>query len=145
MIKEVELVAGTDLTATKAKTKKFLGNYDAFRLLVSSSFQPKVTQTYSVELTDFSGGEKGNPLDSFIIKQEAAKEKLDKMFRVLNSLESDHRVLLVSKYIDKRYRYDFEIMNFMGVAETRYYEILGDALIAFAFGYGKDLVVEVEE
>ncbi|MGX4645668.1 ArpU family phage packaging/lysis transcriptional regulator [Holzapfeliella sp. JNUCC 80] len=142
MIEELELIAGLDVYQTKVNTKKFLNSYKAFKTILSSKFEPKVTQTFSLELKSFGGSDNTSPIERHMIKQENAKEKLDMMFKALNSLETKYRVLLVLKYIDKRYTHDFEIMNHLGYADAQYYRLLTEALIHFAYAYNNGELVE---
>lgn len=102
--------------------------------LVSSSYEMKVTQTFSLELKTF-GNQNHNGIDDHLAKQEDALEELTPFIKAINCLNADEAHILHLKYLTKEPMMDFQIIDKLAYSDRHFYRMLNRALLSFAEAY----------
>lgn len=124
-----------DTEKTKANAKRKLREYPRWREVLGSSFEQKVTQTYTFDLRD-KNGSPSKPVERLAIRRVDAIAELDAIEHAVSSIfEAVHRRVLTEKFLTLLPPKDWEIYRELGYERSRFYDIVDAALLAFAEQY----------
>ncbi|MEJ6349048.1 ArpU family phage packaging/lysis transcriptional regulator [Holzapfeliella sp. He02] len=140
----ITLFKELDYKSTKTKAKNVLKSVSNLVLILSSSYESKVTQTFSLELKTF-GNSNFNALDEHLARQDEAEEELSTIYKAFNALSVNDRKILYLKYLDQHKKPDFMIMTELGYSESQFYNLLDLAIIKFAHAYKFGELLEYEK
>lgn len=134
-----------DIEKTKENAKRKLREYPRWRRVANDVDGQKVTQTYSFDLRD-KNGSPSKPVERLAIRKVDAIAELDAIEYAINNLfDPIHRMILFEKYLRPYRGQDWEIYTELGYERSRFYELVDEALLAFAEQYrSSSLVVEVK-
>lgn len=124
-----------DIEKTKANARRKLREYPRWREVMGSSFEQKVTQTYTFDLRD-KNGSPSRPVERLAIRRVDAIAELDAIeHAVSNIFEPLHRRILTEKFLTTNPSKDWQIYTELGYERSRFYDIVDVALLAFAEQY----------
>lgn len=124
-----------DIEKTKSNARRKLREYARWREVMGSSFEQKVTQTYTFDLRD-KNGSPSRPVERLAIRRVDAIAELDAIeHAVSNIFDPLHRRLLTDKFLTANPPKDWQIYTELGYERSRFYDIVDVALLAFAEQY----------
>lgn len=130
----ISLLDNVDTRKTVKLAKAELKTVPRLVRLISSSYEMKVTQTFSLELKTF-GTQNHNGVDDHLAKQEEALEELTPFIKAINCLNADEAHVLNLKYFNKDCLSDIQIWNKLACSDRHFYRMLNTALLNFAEAY----------
>lgn len=134
-----------NIEKTKANARRKLREYPRWRRVANDVDGQKVTQTFTFDLRD-KNGSPSKPVERLALKKVDAQAELDAIEYAVNNLyEPVHRRILYEKFLQPYRPQDWEIYEALGYERSRFYELVDEALIAFAEQYrSSTLVVEMD-
>ena len=130
----MELFPEIDKEATKEKANELLSNYRRLARIADEEYIPKVTASYSFEITG-SGGLSESPIEKAIVRKEFAAHTLKSIAKALNKINAYQRKLIYDKYMCRKEMTDIMIYMSNDMSESTYYRELGRAQLNFAEAY----------
>lgn len=131
-----------DKKKTKKKVNELLSMYRSLIRIAGSEHSPKVTATYSFELTDASG-KISKSVDIMSNRRKIAETELKRIIVGMNQLDSYDRQLLYDKFMSSNEQTNVAIYMKHHMSESKFYREMDKALIHFAEAYGNgELLVE---
>ncbi|RFU51108.1 ArpU family transcriptional regulator [Streptococcus chenjunshii] len=121
-----------NISKTKANAKRKLREYPRWRRIANDVGEQKVTQVFTFEP---KGGHSkpSQPVEQLAIRKVDAESELLAIRQSITGLfEPMHRRILFDKYLAAYPKKDYQIYTELGYERTQYYEMLDNALLAFA-------------
>ena len=131
---------------TKRNAKRKLKEYPRWRRVANDVDGQKVTATYTFEPRQ-AHGDPSRPVERLAINRVDAQAELEAIeYAVGHLFDPMHRKLLNDRYLMAYPKSHFEIREEIGYEKSQYYDMVSNALLAFAELYrGSCLVVSLSE
>ncbi|MDG3141436.1 ArpU family transcriptional regulator [Streptococcus suis] len=124
-----------DIVKTKANAKRKLREYPRWRRVAQDVGEQKVTAVYSFEPRQ-AHGEPSKPVERLAINRVDAESELAAIEMAVNGVFSPmHRRILIDKYLRTLPKKDYDICAEIGYEKSQYYNMVDNALLAFAEAY----------
>ncbi|HFI0306343.1 TPA: ArpU family phage packaging/lysis transcriptional regulator [Streptococcus suis] len=135
-----------DEKQTIRNAKRKLKEYPRWRRIANDVGEQKVTAVYTFEPRQ-AHGNPSRPVERLAINKTDAEAELEAIeYAVTHLLDPMHRRMLHDKYMVNCPKTHFEIREEIGYEKSQYYDMISDALLAFAELYrGSCLVVNLSE
>lgn len=124
-----------DSQKTKANAKRKLREYPRWRRVAQDVGEQKVTAMYSFEPRQ-PHSKPSKHVERLAINRVDAESELIAIENAVSGLfEPMHRRLLIDKYLLTKPKRDYEICLEIGYEKSQYYDMIDNALLAFAEAY----------
>ncbi|HFI0694745.1 TPA: ArpU family phage packaging/lysis transcriptional regulator [Streptococcus suis] len=135
-----------DIEKTKENAKKKLEEYPRWRRVANDVDGQKVTAVYTFEPRQ-THGNPSRPVERLAINRVDAEAELEAIeYAISLMLNPTDRYILNQRYLVEEPRPDYLLYEELNYGETRFYEILERALLAFAEIYRSGvLCVELDK
>lgn len=132
-----------DKEKTKSNARRKLREYPRWRAVAQDSVSQNVTAQYTFEPRQ-ALREPSRAVERLALNKTVADQELEAIEQAVSRLfDPVHRRILYDKYLKTWQKPDVVIYTELGYERSRYYEMLDNALIAFAEQYREaSLVVE---
>lgn len=134
-----------DYMATKRQVMKAMDKYEWCLMRIDTNSHPKITQTFSLELSAFGGGFHSSTEDAAIYAVEGWKEHevyLMKIVDCINRLKTEYRQIAVYCLIDRLQ--DYEASDRMGLSYSNYSMKKREVIELVAFGLECEVYLKSE-
>lgn len=129
---------------TKQNVDYVLSRFHSIKRL-AGSFTPKITATYSITPSSYTG-QTSDSTSQLVGLRAEAQQQLKDILDAFECISIESRKRLYYKYISEDRVYDYEIYINQNISKTTYYKELGIAQLEFAEAYkgGELLAFEIE-
>lgn len=130
----IPMLPPIDKKETIRRVKRKLREYPRWREIACDVPDQKVTQTFTFEPRGGNGPSR--PVENIAIRRVDAMAELEEIEQAVSRLlKPAYRYILFAKYLQNEPELDFVIYTQLGFEKTTYYELLDNALLAFAEQY----------
>ena len=133
---QLQMVPDIDKTKTKNAVEAALETYRIYLLSEPVEKLPKVTQTFSLEMPNYSKSFHSSTEEAAIynIDHERARQKHIKQIQTaVNRLGYKERAVIIKKYMAHEDMLDYQVYMDLKMSEADYYRVKSKALCRLAF------------
>lgn len=124
-----------DDNRTRRNARRILSGYKRWKRVAADSSEQRITSSYRFEPRD-KNYQPAKAVERLAISKVDAESELDAIEQAISAIDNEmYRYILTSKYIQRQSLTNIQIADNLGYAKTRYTELQGYALLAFAEAY----------
>ena len=139
----IPILPNIDEKETIERAKSKLEEYPRWRTISCESMEQKVTQTFTFEPRE--GGGPSKQVEKLGIRRADATTEMEEIEQAISRIfEIDYRCILSNRYIRHPKMFHDDIAKLIHVENTKYFEMVKMALLAFAEQY-RNAVLVVEK
>lgn len=128
---EMEKVLADEEKFFQQEAEDYLNRYHRVKRMVANTRIPSITSTWS-DMPSSSGGTPNSKVEEYAIKSVSAQEWIDVFESALNTIEYEHKAIIVTKYLESYYpRKDDYVFDRLCISRSTYYRTKPAALEEF--------------